>query len=90
MPSVCNEAISKTTNLTVPNVQSRGLEVCLGITNCFFFGIGTIIAGFMANDLADVLIGVGQLFIPFVGWIWSIVWGVKMIIGKSEALPSPS
>ena len=79
---VCEEACSKTTNLTVPAVEPRGAKICLGIVNCFFFGIGTIIAGFMANDLADVLIGFGQLFIPFLGWIWSIMWGILMICDK--------
>ena len=79
MGNVCEEATSKTMSFTTPKVENRGVLICLGITNCIFFGIGTMIAGFMANDLADVLIGCGQLFIPFVGWIWSIIWGVVMV-----------
>jgi hypothetical protein len=52
------------------------------LVNFLFFGIGTIVAGFIAYDLSDVLIGLGQLFIPFVGWLWSIAWGVLMICDK--------
>lgn len=84
MGNVCEEAINKTTSVTTPKCESREWEIGLGICNCFFWGIGTMIAGFMANDLADVLIGVGQLFIPFVGWIWAIIWGVLMIVGKGN------
>ena len=81
---VLSDALNKLQTFSTPQVPSRGSEICLGILNCFFFGVGTIIGGFMSNDLADVLIGVGQLFIPFVGWIWSIVWGVLMITGKNS------
>ena len=47
-------------------------------------GIGTMIGGCMTNNMADVVIGCGQLFIPFVGWVWSWVWGFLMIIGRNE------
>lgn len=81
MASTCDEAVNKTANLTVPRPE-RNLQIVLGIVNLFFFGIGTIIAGFMTNSMADVLIGVGQLLIPFVGWLWSVVWGVLMLMGR--------
>lgn len=76
------EALDKIKNFQTPTVQKRGIEICLGITNCIFFGVGTLIAGLLANNLADVLIGVCQLCLPFVGWIWSIGWGVLMIAGR--------
>lgn len=85
MGNVCEEAVNKTTSASTPQLENRGWEIGLGICNCIFFGIGTMIAGFIANDLADVLIGCGQLFIPFVGWIWSIIWGVLMIVGKGNS-----
>ncbi len=89
MGNVCEEAATKTTSITTPKCAERGWEIGLGIVNLFFWGIGTMIAGFMANDLADVLIGCGQLFIPFVGWLWSIAWGVLMIVGKgNDSSPS--
>jgi hypothetical protein len=80
---VCDEMVDKVSGLNTPKVE-RGAEVCLGITNFFLWGIGTMIGGFMANDMADVLIGLIQLFIPCVGWIWSIIWGVLMVFGKNS------
>ena len=74
-----SETANRIKTLTVPAPANRNVQIALGIVNCFFFGIGTIIAGIMENNLPDVAIGVGQLCIPFVGWIWSIVWGLKMI-----------
>lgn len=38
--------------------------------------------GAMENSGADVIIGIMQLFIPLVGWIWSWVWGTLMILNK--------
>ena len=77
------DMMDKIGNLRTPKV-GHGAEICLGIVNCFFWGIGTMVAGFMSNDLGDVLIGLLQLLIPFVGWIWSIVWGILMIFGKNS------
>ena len=82
MPSVCDDAFSKSKNLTVPKTDSRGMDIVLGVVNLIFFGIGTIIAGILSNDMADIVIGVCQLFIPFVGWVWSVIWGILMILGK--------
>ena len=76
------ETWKKIKTFSTPKVEERGLEIALGITNCIFFGVGTIIAGLLANSLSDVLIGIGQLCLPFVGWIWSVVWGVLMVAGR--------
>ena len=83
----CDEFISHTTNLTVPKPHQGWMRILLGILNLFFFGVGTIIAGCLVNDVAHMLIGVCQLLIPFVGWIWSIVWGSKCIMRRSSLWP---
>lgn len=80
MPTVCDEAVRKTGALEVPAPDQPNAQIILGIINLFFFGFGTMIAGFLENDMADVLIGIGQLLIPFIGWIWSVLWGVLMLI----------
>ena len=67
--------------LEVPKPK-RNAQIGCGILNCFFFGVGTIIAGILENNLPDVAIGVMQLCIPFVGWIWSICWGILMVADK--------
>jgi len=56
------------------------LAIVCGIVNCIFFGIGTIIAGAIDKSKSDVVIGLLQLFVPLVGWIWSIIWGILMIM----------
>jgi len=76
-----SETWLRITTLTVPT-PSRNAQICCGILNCIFFGCGTIIAGILENNLPDVAIGLLQLCIPFVGWIWSICWGIMMIVGK--------
>lgn len=60
--------------------MDKNLQLICGILNCFLFGIGTIIAGALSNSLADVVIGILQLVIPFVGWVWSVIWGILMIM----------
>jgi len=72
------DIIDRITTLKTPGQGTIGLV--LGIVNLIFFGIGTLIAGALGGNLADVVIGVLQLVLFFVGWIWSIVWGVLMIV----------
>jgi len=72
------DIISHTTGLKTPGKGVIGI-VC-GIIDCIFFGIGTIVAGALEGDVADIIIGVLQLVLPFVGWIWSVIWGILMII----------
>ena len=73
-----DDIIGHTTGLKTPG--SGMLSLVLGIVDCIFFGIGTIIAGALDGSVADIIIGVLQLVLPFVGWIWSIVWGILMIV----------
>ena len=83
-----DDMIGRITGLKTPG--SGMLGVVCGILNFLLYGFGTIIAGAADNNMADVIIGVLQLVLPFIGWIWSILWGVLMIINcfdgaKSEA-----
>ena len=67
--------------ITTKNTPGKGaVAIICGILNFFLFGVGTIIAGCLDKDKVDILIGVIQLLLPLVGWIWSIIWGILMII----------
>lgn len=71
----------KTQELDVPIVEPTGaLQFVLGLLNCFIFGLGVIIAGLINGDSADVVIGLLQLLLPFIGWIWGLLWGVLMVL----------
>lgn len=71
----------KTQELDVPIVEPTGaLQFVLGLLNCFVFGVGVLIAGLINGDSADVVIGLLQLLLPFVGWIWGLLWGVLMVL----------
>lgn len=77
---VLDDIIARTTGLQVPGEGI--IAIVCGIINIFFSGIGTIVAGALGGDTTDILIGVIQLvcIIIIIGWVWSIVWGVLMII----------
>jgi len=62
----------------IPGIDKTLALVC-GIIDFFLFGIGTMIVGIVANDMMQVVIGILQLVIPFVGWLWSIIWGIFII-----------
>ena len=69
------------THVTTCKTPASGVvSIICGILDCFLFGIGTIIAAIIDFNAVDIVIGILQLVIPFVGWIWSIVWGIVMII----------
>ena len=74
-----DEVKARTREMKVPIVSSSMAQVLLGVVNCLFFGFGVIIAGIMNNSLPDVVIGLLQLFVPVLGWMWAIFWGVLMI-----------
>jgi len=71
-------AIDKTCGFETPKGDRQLLIIC-GILNLFLFGIGTLIAGIQQNSTTDIIIGLLQFFLPFIGWLWSIIWGVLMI-----------
>lgn len=47
-------------------------------------GVGTIISGIVdgSNVVRDVVNGILQLVIPFVGWIWGLIWGILIFLRK--------
>lgn len=59
--------------------HDKGKYVLFGVLNMIIFGLGMIIIGILNNDASDIITGVFQLLLPFVGWIWAIVWGVAII-----------
>ncbi|CDR96841.1 hypothetical protein BBBOND_0307450 [Babesia bigemina] len=80
-------AWNRVKGLKVPTGGPAGLVYTCGVLNMIIFGSGLIILGITNNCLEDVLIGVAQLLLPIVGWLWSLVWGVLIIIGKYRKGP---
>lgn len=75
---------NRITTCTVPVEGKKTTVYILGAVNFVFFGVGTLALGIMNDSLEDVFIGVLQLFLPIVGWAWSIVWGILIIHEKSK------
>ncbi|GAM29025.1 hypothetical protein SAMD00019534_122010, partial [Acytostelium subglobosum LB1] len=68
----------------IPSLEKNVMIIC-GILDFFLFGIGTIILGVLDNcNVWCVIIGVLQLCLPFVGWFWSIIWGVIILLKGLE------
>ncbi|PHJ25143.1 transmembrane protein [Cystoisospora suis] len=63
-----------------PSGKERVTYALLGLLNCVFFGLGMIIIGFLENDTNNMMIGVLQLLLPVVGWIWAVVWGILIML----------
>lgn len=78
--NVVEGLVARIIGLQVPVVQPEILQLAMAILNLFFFGVGVIVCGALNNDLIDVVIGILQLVIPFVGWAWSVLWGILMIL----------
>lgn len=74
------EIIAHIKTLKVPG--DGVIAIVCGIINIFLSGIGTIIAGALDGNTADIIIGLIQLVLILIilGWVWSIVWGILMII----------
>eukprot|EP00301_Raphidiophrys_heterophryoidea_P014510 c22933_g1_i1.p1 GENE.c22933_g1_i1~~c22933_g1_i1.p1 ORF type:complete len:105 (+),score=22.22 c22933_g1_i1:1-315(+) len=74
----------------IPKV-SKTMGIVVLILNIILPGIGSIIAGLMGNsrDRGCALAGVFQLLTAFfiVGWIWSIVWGIKIHSKANSFIP---
>lgn len=45
-------------------------------------GVATIIAGVIAKEnlARDIIIGILQIIIPFLGWLWGLVWGILIFV----------
>lgn len=50
------------------------------IINVFWPGLGTAISGCVGTKTsgATILLGILQMFLLFIGWIWGIVWSVNL------------
>ncbi|VWU53174.1 conserved protein, unknown function [Hepatocystis sp. ex Piliocolobus tephrosceles] len=71
-------------NVEVPDSGNHSLNIILGVVNLFFFGIGLIVLGVVYNNVDDIILGILQLFLPVIGWIWAIIWGILIIIRNSK------
>lgn len=69
----------KTFSIPTASAQDRAKYVLLGVVNIIIFGLGMIIIGIINNDASDIITGVLQLLLPFVGWVWALVWGIAII-----------
>jgi len=63
----------------IPTGTKDVLLIC-GILDLFFFGVGTIVLGCVSGNMWCACVGVVQLVIPFVGWFWSFIWGIIIIV----------
>lgn len=83
MQETCSTICERLTTLTVPTpptAEEKGLYAVLGVLNCFLFGVGMIILGIIRNDVPDIVIGLIQILLFCLGWIWAILWGVLIVI----------
>lgn len=76
-----SQVIERTKALQVPKPGGI-LSIILGIVNILLPGWGVVIAGLLANDKVDIILGLLQFLTCFliIGWVWAVVWGVLMII----------
>lgn len=82
-----DELIHRTTTFTVPTPPSADQKVTyvlLGVLNCILFGVGMMVIGCITNDTVSILIGLFQLVLPFVGWVWAIIWGVLIVLRSTQ------
>ncbi|GAB66219.1 hypothetical protein PCYB_083800 [Plasmodium cynomolgi strain B] len=82
--------IDKIMNLEVPENGNSSLNIIFGVINIFFFGIGMIILGIINKDMDDLIIGILQLLVPLIGWIWAVFWGILIVIKNSKGDPTDS
>ncbi len=72
--------------LDTPNVERMPWGLASLILGIFMLGgVGTIISGVISkeNMVRDIVIGVLQLVIPFLGQIWGLVWGILIFVRSS-------
>lgn len=67
----------------VPQTQRSPMGiVCLVLGIVGLGGLGTIIAGVMGKSdvTTHVIRGILQLVIPFLGWLWGFIDGIRIFI----------
>ncbi|AFZ81333.1 uncharacterized protein BEWA_007420 [Theileria equi strain WA] len=82
MALTCKSLLYRIIELRVPIEGEPWKVYALGVINMVLFGWGMILSGFMNNCAEDVIIGLMQFIIPFVGWIWAIFWGILIVSHK--------
>jgi hypothetical protein len=64
--------------LDVPTLERSPWGILALVFNIIPGGVGTIIAGAKVSNTGQIIKGVLQLVIPVLGWVWSIVDGIRM------------
>lgn len=70
----------------VPTVQRSPWGIlCLILNIVPIPGVGTIVAGVVSkeNMTRDIIKGILQIVIPFLGWIWGIIDGIRIFMKSS-------
>ena len=75
---------------TIPRL-SPGQGTCILIVNILIGGWGTMYATCMSDhyEYIQVCIGFAQLLIPLGGYIWAIIWGIKIYDKSHQSLWQP-
>ena len=75
----------------VPEVEHAATAICLVVLNIFIPGSGTLLAALLTKEqdpvvVADATIGFAQFLMSFffVGWLWSVWWGVLIYRNTTE------
>lgn len=65
-------------------VTSKVIAIILLVLNIFFPGVGTLIMACVGGQFMceHIICGVLQILLAFIiiGWVWSIVWGVFLLL----------
>mmetsp|Transcript_8854 Transcript_8854/g.26741 ORF Transcript_8854/g.26741 Transcript_8854/m.26741 type:complete len:95 (-) Transcript_8854:260-544(-) len=84
---LCSTVWSDIKDGKVPGVNKRSHGVLCFILNVIFPGLGTAVAGLLADRPSALVVGLLQfLTVPLllIGWVWSIYWGY-LIYQKSKS-----
>jgi len=78
----------KTHNEALVSVN-KPVAVLVALMNCFFPGSGTLVACIIADKAKEGIICFAMMwlmtFVFFIGWVWSIVHGVQILMKSFES-----